>query len=363
MAATGYLPKEKLDHFLAELSKNARVYVPSREGDTVAFRPFEAGKAVFLDRPANTPPKAVCYPQSETLFTFSFLKNPDEPQKMEIALQPMGDFPDTVIFAGRPCDVRGFKVIDRVFVDTDTADPYYRTRREKTTALTLSCPGPWAGCFCTSVGGGPADSKGSDVMMTELDKGFYLEAVTEKGEKILKNPDVQDGSSYQADAAARQKAATEAVRKPFGGDRPANLSVERHNSEEFWLDVAAKCISCGACTFLCPTCYCFNITDEPAVTKGERIRSWDACMFAHFTLEASGHNPRPKKNMRYRNRVGHKFYWYPQKYDGAIACTGCGRCIRYCPVSVDISEIVAKLQDTGAAKQTENVDQGGSAAK
>jgi Fe-S oxidoreductase len=84
---------------------------------------------------------------------------------------------------------------------------------------------------------------------------------------------------------------------------------------------------------------------------GERIRSWDACMFFHFTLEASTHNPRPTRFQRFKNRVGHKFVYYPEKYEGVIACCGCGRCIRYCPVSVDISEIVNNLKD-GGQKQT-----------
>ncbi len=114
---------------------------------------------------------------------------------------------------------------------------------------------------------------------------------------------------------------------------------------EFWGDVSAKCISCGACTYLCPTCYCFNITDEGAGLSGRRVRSWDNCMSHQFTLEASGHNPRPTKAHRLRNRVGHKFSYYPAIHDEVIACCGCGRCIKSCPVSVDIREIVVRAME------------------
>ena len=114
-------------------------------------------------------------------------------------------------------------------------------------------------------------------------------------------------------------------------------------------------MSCGACTYLCPTCYCFNMTDEQAVNKGERIRSWDSCMFPHFTLETSGHNPRSKKAQRFKQRVGHKFVYYPEKY-GELACSGCGRCIRFCPISMEIGKVVARLAEEGGGSRDESAE-------
>ncbi len=348
MADTGYLPKEKIKDFVEALGKDATVYAPCLEGDTIIFRQYAPDKEISLDRPANTPPKAAIYPQCETLLSYEYKKDAATPQKMDVELTVNTDFQKAVVFGGRPCDAKGFVVIDRVFVDTDTADPYYRKRRENTTIITKCCNGPSAGCFCVAVGGGPAHSEGSDVLMTEVDGGYYLEAVTEKGKAALGLPMVQDGASYQAKAKQTQEKATAAVKNPFPADAMQKVSPELFDSGDFWQQVVNKCVSCGACTFLCPTCYCFNITDEQGITKGERIRTWDSCMFNHFTLETSGHNPRPIKQKRFRNRVGHKFYYYPEKYDGAIACCGCGRCIRYCPVSVDISEIVGYLKDPKA---------------
>jgi sulfhydrogenase subunit beta (sulfur reductase) len=105
------------------------------------------------------------------------------------------------------------------------------------------------------------------------------------------------------------------------------------------------------CTYVCPTCYCFTITDETENLRGERLRSWDSCMFYHYTLEASGHNPRPSKLNRYRNRVGHKFSYIPEKYDGLIGCCGCGRCIRSCPVSIDIRQVVGHLKENACESE------------
>lgn len=113
----------------------------------------------------------------------------------------------------------------------------------------------------------------------------------------------------------------------------------RFTDTEFWIKQTAKCLSCGACTYLCPTCQCFTITDEGSPLEGRRLRSWDSCMSPQFTLETSGHNPRAEKFKRMRNRISHKFSYYPQSYDGAYSCVGCGRCVISCPVSLDIRRV------------------------
>ncbi len=345
MAKTGFLPKEKIKVFLDALSKDAVAQVPVVEGDVVSFQPYTPDVAICLTRPANTPPKGVVFPQCEKLFSFAYIKDPEDPKKMSVALSDKREYPRVVIFGCRPCDAKGFTIYDRPYLETDTSDPYYREHRDKTTVISLACQTPFAGCFCVAVNGGPADKTGSDVLMTDVEKGYYLESLTEKGDTILAFPMIEDGASYEAVAQKTQKEAAGKVKNSFGANATEKVNPKLFDTDTFWQEVAAKCISCGACTYLCPTCYCFNITDEQARDKGERLRTWDSCMFQHFTLEASGHNPRPLKSRRLRQRVGHKFVYYPEKYDGVIACCGCGRCIRHCPVSVDISEIVGYLKD------------------
>lgn len=345
MAKTGFLPKEKIKTFLDTLSKDAVVHIPIAEGEIVSFKPYTADANICLTRPANTSPKSVIYPQCDTLLTFEYVKDPEDPKKVSVTVNDKRDYSKAVIFGCRPCDAKGFTVFDRVFIETDTVDPYFKEHREKTTIVSLACETPFAGCFCTAVDGGPADKTGSDILMTDVGKGYYLESLTEKGDMLLSATGVENGAPYEGEAQKIQKEAETKVKNPFGANAANKVNMKLFDTDEFWQQVAAKCVSCGACTYLCPTCYCFNITDEQVREKGERIRTWDACMFQHFTLEASGHNPRPVKTRRLRQRVGHKFAYYPEKYNGVIACCGCGRCIRHCPVSVDISEIVGYLKD------------------
>jgi sulfhydrogenase subunit beta (sulfur reductase) len=345
MADSGFIPKEKLNSVIEALSKKALLFVPVQEGEVVLFKPFATRQTLCFSRPANLPPKEVIFPQSENLFNFNLKKDPENLKKVSVELKENLEFPPAIIFGCRPCDAQGFRIYDRVYLEPDTIDPYYKGRREKTTIIALACNAPSPGCFCTAMGGGPADKDGSDILMTELQKGYLLETVTEKGKALLKELGLEDGSPHKAEAEKAHQRVAEAVRKPFKSlEKTPEKLLALFDNQQFWETEAAKCISCGACTYLCPTCYCFNMTDEQVGNQGERIRSWDACMFYHCTLEASGHNPRPSKNQRLKNRVGHKFSYYPKKYNGVIACCGCGRCIRYCPMSVDISEIVAHAQ-------------------
>lgn len=343
MKEAGFIPKDAWKAYVGSLAKRFDLYAPCKDGETVVFQAYAPDKEVCLDRPANTAPKGVIFPQSETLFSFSFKKDEEDPKKTDVEIAESMPATEAVILCGRPCDAKGFSILDPVYMDVD---PYYKERRQKTTIITLACPNPYPGCFCTSVDGGPAEKSGSDALITEVEGGYYVEAVTEKGKAMLEDPAVQDGASRKAEAESRQKAAYDRVKKAFSGGKGVKVSKERFLSDEFWEEVTAKCVSCGACTYICPTCYCFNITDEQAINKGERIRSWDSCMFPHFTLETSGHNPRSKKAQRFKQRVGHKFVYYPEKY-AELACSGCGRCIRYCPVSMEISKVVAMLSDGG----------------
>jgi sulfhydrogenase subunit beta (sulfur reductase) len=271
MADTGFLPKEKLKDFLEALAKDAVVYAPSLEGDTVLFKDYSKDANLCLDRPANLGPKSIIYPQCENLLSFEFKKNdPDDPKKVDIEVKAEVNSPKTVIFGCRPCDAKGFIIYDRVFIDTDTSDPYYKEHRDKTTIISLSCETPFAGCFCAAVGGGPADTAGSDVLMTVVEGGYFFEALTEKGKTALKSSAMADGASYKDKAQKVKSDAVKKLRNPFPKDATEKVSQKLFESDEFWEKTVSKCISCGACTYLCPTCYCFNITDEK--TQADKVQ-------------------------------------------------------------------------------------------
>ncbi|QJT08715.1 4Fe-4S dicluster domain-containing protein [Oceanidesulfovibrio marinus] len=344
-----YIPADKLTAWLDGLAADNRVLVPVVENGSIVFRPREAGSdtPLELEKQATVPPKNAVFPASEPLLTFSYQKHEDEPEKVDVSVQPTINAQPTVVFGCRPCDARGFTIFDNVY----GADIYYESRREKTAFISQVCKETANTCFCHWTGEGPADSRGSDVLAVPVDAGYVLEPVTEKGEGLLTSSLLADASKEQQDAAAQMKKdAREQLGEAVDVSEARGALLALFDNMEFWEDVSAKCISCGACTYLCPTCYCFNITDETCGSQGHRVRSWDNCMSYLFTLEGSGHNPRPTKAHRLKNRVGHKFSYYPGLHDGLIACCGCGRCIKSCPVSVDIREIVQRAIETAAAE-------------
>jgi ferredoxin len=342
MSREKFLAQERLPEWLAFLSEQNRVLVPRQEAGSVVFRPYVPGDGPVLPADSTASPKAVIFPSCQELFRFEQTKDKANPEKTTLKLFPSFSVEPTLVFGARPCGVRGFTVFDRVYQGKKHPDPYYMAARENTIFVTLACQRPENTCFCHWVGGGPDDSTGSDVLMTPVDGGYVLQAVSKRGEVLLDSPLLTDAGDKSTEAASARKMARKGLGDaPEIGKAPESL-LAVFDDMAFWEDVSAKCLSCGACTYLCPTCYCFTLTDESTGLSGKRLRSWDNCMSYQFSLEASGHNPRPTKAHRLKNRVGHKFSYYPTLHDGLIACCGCGRCIKSCPVSVDIREIVLK---------------------
>ena len=345
MSTLRFVPKSALKDMVAGLAERARVLAPAREGCVVVFKEYSGGEPVLAR--SSVAPKEALLPACESLFTFRFLR-----EENSLKLDDAQEAKATVIFACRPCDAKGIVVMDRPYLHGPHRDPYYAERRERLLVISLTCNAPCATCFCDWLGGGPADPEGSDILMTELEDGFLLEAVSEEGEKTLNNGALAllaDGAAHMDAAAALRRASLE-MRPPapdLGGAREA--LVARFGDTEFWRDMTEHCLSCGACTYMCPTCYCFNISDEADGEAGRRLRTRDSCMSPLFTGEASGHNPRADKALRMRNLVMHKFSYYPTVWNGAFSCSGCGRCITNCPVHLDIRHIVLSALADGQA--------------
>jgi sulfhydrogenase subunit beta (sulfur reductase) len=342
MAEAKYLHQDKLSAWLDGLTEQMRVLAPVKQGDAVVFAAYEPGKAMELHGQATAPPKSVVFPASEELLRYTYQKSPEQPGLVDVELLPVIAPEPTLVFGCRPCDARGFAIFDRVYDGQMYKDPYYIARKEATLFATLACLRHENSCFCHSVGAGPGDSQGSDLLLTPLADGYVVEAVSNRADELLNSALLEPAGEKAGQAKALRDQALENMGDPTDFAPAREKLMALFDDMNFWEEIAAKCISCGACTYLCPTCYCFNITDEGAGMSGRRVRSWDNCMSHQFTLEASGHNPRPTKAHRLKNRVGHKFSYYPALHDGLISCCGCGRCIKSCPVSVDIREIVAQ---------------------
>ncbi len=333
------ISKGDLAEFLRGIAEGRRLVGPVADRTGIAFDEVEDPSALRLNGGrAALSPKGFVLPQVETLFRFS----PDGIQNDDRA-------PASVLFGVRPCDARALTLLDRVFRRDGIDDPYYLARREKTLVVSLACSAPGAACFCTSVGGGPSDTEGSDLLLFDLEERYLVVPVSERGEAELTKIDGTTEPASESDSAeaAAQTERASALLDPV--DVPTDLGgLKAAFDAPLWEEVAATCLGCGVCTYACPTCHCFDVTDEARRDRGHRVRSWDSCAFALFTLHGSGHNPRERQSARLRQRVLHKFLYAPENFD-AIFCVGCGRCVAQCPTGIDLRTILGRLSAVATA--------------
>ena len=335
--------KEEWTEGLKGLRESYEVYVPVKEGDFHLFKIFDGSKAPdFSYQNTRLSPKGIVYPQTERMFEYTLdEREPDANVYKEVgkAYSPMA------IVGIRPCDAQAFGLVRRNFDTPAYRDPWWVKGYEATTLVGLGCHEPCATCFCTSVGGGPFSEKELDVLLYDLGERFVARALTEKGKAFL--AEVKGGNPPGDD----EKKALEALKRSAEKKIPSRVPTDQLSKKgvtelfdaPFWEEVSFACINCGTCTFLCPTCWCFDIQDEVMGKAGERMRNWDSCMFPLFTLHGSGHNPREKKFQRVRQRFMHKLKYYVDKYKDGVQCSGCGRCVRYCPVNIDIRQVAEMM--------------------
>ncbi|MBU2551462.1 MAG: 4Fe-4S dicluster domain-containing protein [Proteobacteria bacterium] len=336
------LKKSDLADFFKSLAAECQLLGPVEDGGRIKFAPADPG--VFLLDFQNTfmSPKNLFFPQSERLLTFTT----DSSDEKAFILEDSGDKPaPRAVFGIRPCDAKAFQVLDRIFRNDQYEDPYWFQKREATTLIGLGCNRPCPTCFCTSVNCGPFHEEGLDVLATDLGDQLLLKGLTEKGEALLsKAKGLKKADKKALEAAAGQKTASEeAITVKVPQDQIPGRSVLDLFEAEHWERVHESCLNCGTCTFVCPTCHCFDIQDEVCRCDGDRVRNWDSCMSWLFTMHGSGHNPRPGKKERVRQRFMHKFKYIPIKRDGEIGCVGCGRCINLCPVNIDVRDVVRNM--------------------
>jgi ferredoxin len=310
--------------------------------DESSYGVIRSAGQIYLceDKPAR-PPKELVFPQREVLVQYAC-----SAKRTEIATPQASLRPERVLFGSRPCDAAALPIIDLVFA-WDDVDTHYFARRERLTIVSITCVEPCDTCFCTSLGGSPGGIEGSDVLLTQQRDSYHVQIITERGQELVERYGQFFGQSDQS--RNRSRATVEDLAREKIADLVDLTGLEEalDFDSPVWETLARQCVDCGICTFLCPTCHCFDIQDEGSPDRGERVRLWDACMFYSYTKTYAG-QPRPTHARRYRQRIMHKFQYYPQNF-GKVLCVGCGRCIRYCPVNIDLREVLRAVREEGTS--------------
>ena len=332
------LAKKDLAKVLNGWSRDYTVLCPNKKAhDEIMFDVFDEQRFTLDYTKPSMPPKSSFLPHSETVFMVD-----------DNGYHPVIQETKTILFGIRACDMTGI-LQSKSFMTTDTDDVFYRSRWENTLTVVMACAGPQnETCFCTTTNSGPYARKGYDLQFYDVGESFLVEVGSETGSKltIIEGfSDIDDSEALDKMHSFQQEADQSIERIPEFAqamDRLANNGV----SDDLWERFGNKCIVCGGCTFVCPTCTCFNVVDrQTADQEGERIRTWDACLYTGFTKEASGHNPRSSQGLRLKRRHEHKLrYFNDRDTHGALCtCVGCGRCSDYCPVHIGTIEVVKAI--------------------
>jgi sulfhydrogenase subunit beta (sulfur reductase) len=341
MTTLNFITHAQLRDWLAALTAERTLIAPQPSaGDLTLYAPVQSPDAIAFDftRTAISP-KEFFLPASEAILTVERIRQAptgedacDDPTwDVKLSEPELGR--DQVLFGVHPCDARALLALDALLL-AEPVDAYYARRRERTSLIGLACEQMGPTCFCTSLGFSPDDGQGLDVMLYPAEGGYALEALTGKGETLTAGLELEPFAGPEVHKTWPPAALPAAPRQAWAQlfDSP------------YWSRLADRCLSCKLCAYVCPTCRCFDVRDYtvahgPGRQQIERLRCWDSCLAAGYRRIAGGHNPRPAKAQRLRNRFYCKFDYYPADF-GPLGCVGCGRCIDHCPVNVDITEVL-----------------------
>ena len=337
------ISKENLPKLYAALADVGRLLLPCKnKAGKVDFAPYAADATVALDAPLTSrSAKDVFFPQVEQLLKFQV-------EGKRLSMEQILPSEETVVVLGvRACDARSFDILDRVFLQ-EPVDSYYGARRKNTILIGLGCSEPEETCFCHAFGIDAAKPE-TDVQTWLVDGDLFWQAVTAKGEELTAKLGALLEAVDDTSAVEEQGAMTKKILSllplhdfKFNDKLPANeLKVFQ---SKVWEKIAPSCLSCCSCTYVCPTCHCYDIRDyEVAEGKTQRFRCWDSCMAKDFTKMAHG-NPRKSRLERFRQRYMHKLVYFPENNEGIYACVGCGRCLQKCPVNLNIVKVAKALE-------------------
>jgi sulfhydrogenase subunit beta (sulfur reductase) len=335
------LTQDQLKEWLDGLAAQSTLVAPVEVQGKLLYRQIEDSRDIAWGfQRTDMSPKTWMFPATEPILA---VEQGREGTRIEDPPAPQ----PTVLFGVRPCDARGALAIDALFLDREPSDGQYARHREATTLIGLACSQMWDSCFCTVVGGAPDGSEGLDVLLTQVDGGYAVQVISDKGKELATDMPGQE-----------QKITLPKPRLAKGLPKlRSSKEWKAQFNDAFWNQVTERCLACRTCTFVCPACRCFDVRDEVAsrragLTVFQRLRAWDACTSEPYRRIAGGHNQRPTQHARLRNRFYCKFMYYPDDF-GPLGCVGCGRCIDACPVNIDILEVIAGVEKLATGESVE----------
>ncbi|MDE5619870.1 MAG: 4Fe-4S dicluster domain-containing protein [Ruminococcus sp.] len=331
---------ENLGKLFDAVAEKQTLYIPTdREDGAAEYRKYESGMKLSKNLNTLRSAKDFFFPQTENLADFKM-----EGKKIEV-IDIREESEDFVVFGVRACDARSFTILDKVFL-SEPVDSYYKNRRDHGTIVTMACTKPAETCFCGTFGIDPTAPEGDAACWSD-GENLFIQANNEKGQAFIDSVValLEDGDTAKLDEV---KVKT----KEILGKLPlANLSTEafggdtlmEHFKSEKWAELSESCLGCGTCTFVCPTCQCYDIKDFNTGHEIKRFRCWDSCMYSDFTKMAHG-NIRNSQLERFRQRFMHKLVYFPSNNNGEFGCVGCGRCLSKCPISMNIVKVMKALE-------------------
>ena len=322
-----------------KIAENNSLYIPvDLEQGRVAYKKFQDGlkmsDALKTDRSA----KDFFFPQTETLMAFK-----TQGKTIEV-IDTRSETEDFVVFGVRACDVKSLEVLDKVFL-AEPVDTYYKNRREHGVIVSMACSRPVETCFCQTFGIDASQPEG-DIVCYKTEDAFYFDAKTEKGKKVIDQlgdlVEDCDDSVVNAEKAKIKEILNKLPLKDLKADAFGKDKTDEYFNSPEWKNLSESCLGCGTCTFVCPTCQCYDIKDFKTNNGVERFRCWDSCMYSDFTKMSAG-QPRLTQMERFRQRFMHKLVYFPTNNDGMFSCVGCGRCVSKCPISMNIVKVMKTL--------------------
>lgn len=330
---------DRLNELFAAIAASKALYMPVDDGKNGAkYSKWSEGTAYSKAANTKRSAKDFFFPQVEDMAEFNV-----NGKEIEV-IDTREECEDFVVFGVRACDAKSFEILDSVYL-VDPVDSYYASRREHGIIMTMACNKPTDTCFCSAFGIDAANPMG-DISCWMNDSDLMLSANTEKGQALLDSINILDEADDNT--ADDTKAAIKAVleKLPLSGLSTDGMKgktlMEVFNSDK-WAELSESCLGCGTCTFVCPTCQCYDIRDYDTGHGVMRYRCWDSCMYSDFTLCAHG-NTRTTQLQRFRQRFMHKLVYYPENNGGVFGCVGCGRCLRSCPISMNIVKVMKTLE-------------------